>query len=275
VEAEVRCIFCKAESSASRSVEHILPESIGNSKLVLPRGVVCDKCNNYFAKAVEKPFLEAEAVRQMRFHEGLPSKKGRVPTIVGLLDPDIPVKLVRDAKDGSLSVNVPVEHFQRLTQQHEGRLLLPMGGAPPTGSVLSRFFAKVAMESMAARLTHDPNLMDQFIDDPQLDPLRGHARRGQPTQWPVHVRRIYAANSRTAGTDGSWRQVMHESDFLVTAGQEIYFVQAIFGVEFTINIGGPDLDGYAVWLKVNNQVSPLYVPKNLDPYAMPTDPEGV
>ncbi|MBI1198708.1 MAG: HNH endonuclease [Phenylobacterium sp.] len=270
----MRCIFCKAESSASRSIEHILPESIGNSKLLLPKGVVCDKCNNYFAKAVEKPFLEAEAVRQMRFHEGLPSKKGRVPSIVGLLDPDVPVRLFRDAKDRALSAAVPTEHFGRLAERPEGRLLMPMGGAPPSGTVLSRFFAKVATESMAARLTYDPRLLEQFIDDPQLDPLRNHARRGQPLDWSVHVRRIYPANARTLGPDGSWGQVMHESDFLVTPRQEIYFAQAIFGIEYTINIGGPDVDGYLEWLDANNQASPLYAPKNLELYEMPAPRPG-
>lgn len=267
----MRCIFCKADSASSRSVEHILPESIGNSKLVLPRGVVCDKCNNYFAKAVEKPFLEAEAVRHMRFHEGLPSKKGRVPIIAGLLEPDVAVELVRDAKDGSLSVRVPTEHWPRIIERPEGRLLLPIAGAPPAGAVLSRFFAKVAVESIAAKLLHDPAMLDQFIDDPQLDPLRGHARRGQPGDWTVHVRRIYAADARTVGADGAWRQVMHESDFLVTHHEEIYFVQAIFGMEFTINIGGPDVRGYSAWLDANRQVSPLYAPKNLDPYDIPRD----
>ncbi|MGA0603918.1 HNH endonuclease [Caulobacter sp. KR2-114] len=268
----MRCIFCRIESSGSRSVEHILPESLGNSKLVLPKGVVCDKCNNYFAKAVEKPFLEADAVRQMRFHEGLPSKKGRVPSIIGLLDPDVPVQLFRDAKDGSLSAAVPTEHFSRLAARPEGRLLMPMGGALPSGAVLSRFLAKVAAESMAARLIHDAGLLEQFIDDPQLDPLRNHARRGQPMDWSVHVRRIYSSNARTLGADGSWRQVMHESDFLVTPGQEIYFAQAIFGVEFAINIGGPDVDGYLAWLDANNQASPLYAPKNLELYEMPAKP---
>lgn len=270
----MRCIFCKAHSSSSRSVEHILPESIGNTTLVLPRGVVCDKCNNYFAKAVEKPFLEAEAVRQMRFHEGLPSKKGRVPVIGGLFEPDVAVEMVRDPKDGSLTVRVPTQHWRRVVERPEARLLLPTGGALPVGAALSRFFAKVAVESMAARLLHDPALLDQFIDDPQLNPVRDHARRGRPADWTVHVRRIYAANARTLGADGASHQVIHESDFLFTPGQEVYFVQAIFGMEFTINIGGPDVDGYLAWLEANGQASPLYAPNNLDLYEMPKNADS-
>jgi hypothetical protein len=66
----MRCIFCKQDRSESRSVEHILPESHGNSKRMLPKGVVCDGRNNYFAESVEQPFLESDAVKVMRFKRG-------------------------------------------------------------------------------------------------------------------------------------------------------------------------------------------------------------
>ena len=49
----MRCLFCKQDSSNTKSVEHIIPESLGNKTLILPRGYVCDKCNNYFAIKVE------------------------------------------------------------------------------------------------------------------------------------------------------------------------------------------------------------------------------
>lgn len=54
----MNCIFCKEESSNSRSIEHIIPESLGNKDHVLPPGIVCDKCNNYFARKIEKKILE-------------------------------------------------------------------------------------------------------------------------------------------------------------------------------------------------------------------------
>lgn len=33
----------------TKSEEHIIPKSLGNEKFVLPKGTICDKCNNYFA----------------------------------------------------------------------------------------------------------------------------------------------------------------------------------------------------------------------------------
>ena len=49
-----KCIFCHKDVSISKSVEHIIPESLGNKSHVLPKGYVCDECNNYFARKVEK-----------------------------------------------------------------------------------------------------------------------------------------------------------------------------------------------------------------------------
>jgi hypothetical protein len=34
----------------------------------------------------------------------------------------------------------------------------------------------------------------------------------------------------------------------------------VFGVEYTINIGGSSLDGYMEWLREHDDASPLYVP---------------
>src|SRR6476660_7819705 len=86
----MRCIFCRGDSASSKSREHITPSRSGNTSLVLPKGVVCDKCNNYFARGVEKPFLESDAIRVLRFHQGLGSKRRRVPSLTGLITPDIP-----------------------------------------------------------------------------------------------------------------------------------------------------------------------------------------
>ena len=33
----------------TKSEEHIIPKSLGNDELILPKGIICDKCNNYFS----------------------------------------------------------------------------------------------------------------------------------------------------------------------------------------------------------------------------------
>jgi HNH endonuclease len=75
----MRCIFCKQDSSGSASVEHIVPESLGNTDHVLPIGVVCDVCNQYFARKVERQLLESPMFRLLRSDMAVPNKRGRIP----------------------------------------------------------------------------------------------------------------------------------------------------------------------------------------------------
>ena len=44
---------------------------------------------------------------------------------------------------------------------------------------------------------------------------------------------------------------------LVTETNEWYAVVCIFGEEFAINLGGPEVEGYEGWLKAHVRQSPL------------------
>lgn len=258
----MRCLFCKLDSTGSRSIEHIIPESLGNTTSVLPKGVVCDRCNNYFSREVEKPFLESPLIRALRFHQTLESKRGRVPSLLGVISPGVPAIVSRFPKNDLTSVLVPEDAIDDIRRLSKGSLILPINGPLPRGPTVSRFMAKVALESMAARIVTHADGLEYLCNETQLDDLRNHARRGRLPNWPIHIRRIYPADAKTFGPDGLPRQVVHESDFLVTASSEWFFVLAIFGLEFSINLGAPEIDGYLRWLDENNNATPLYSGKN-------------
>jgi hypothetical protein len=224
---------------------------------------VCDKCNNYFSREVEKPFLENPAILALRFHEALPSKRGVIPPMSGVLLPNIPAVVYRHTKGQFLgTISIPEECVPAFMQSKDGKIVLPTSGPPPERSVLSRFLAKIAVETMAQRLLKTSELLVQWISDPQIDPIRNHARRGSISDWPVHVRRIYDADSCTIDARSQPVQTLHEFDLLQTDRLEIYFVLALFGVEMTINVAGPIIDGYLEWLKTHNEASPLYYGNN-------------
>lgn len=259
----MRCIFCKADSSLSTSVEHIIPESLWNKKQILPRGVVCDACNNYFARKVEKPFLDSPALTHLRFHEAVPNKRGRIPSVEGLILPGHVVRAHRHLEGPVVaSLEVPPQAFAEIMRAKTGTLVFPMSGNPPEDAVISRFLAKVAVEGMAQRVMDMPGGIDYILDEEQFDPIRRFARMGEPKEWPHHSRRIYDTNHRWIGADGKDFQVMHEYDFLYTAHGELYLVLALYGSELTINIGGPDIDGYLTWLSEHEGASPLHTGKN-------------
>jgi HNH endonuclease len=100
----MRCLFCKCPSDDATSVEHIVPESLGNRRHILPRGAICDRCNNYFSREVEGPLLSHPSMRNSRAWYQEPTKKGKLPSLLGVhLGSDIEVNL-RVADDGDLKI---------------------------------------------------------------------------------------------------------------------------------------------------------------------------
>jgi len=263
----MRCIFCKVCSDHSRSREHIVPESLGNLTHILPPGVVCDSCNNYLSREVEGPFLNSEAVKLLRFDQAIPSKRGKIPSMNGVITPiNAPATFFRILRGKSIVdvLDVPPAAIPSLLSMREGKLLFPAIAAPPPDRVVSRFLAKVAVEVIASRLVAVFGNADFLVDEQQLDLIRDHARRGTTREWPYHLRRIYDRNKRWVEDGGRQVQTVHEYDLLMTSWGELFLVLAIFGAEFTINFGGPEISGSLRWLNENNDHSPLYPVKSLE-----------
>jgi hypothetical protein len=74
-----QCLFCKSTENSFLSVEHIFPESLGNKDKILPKGVVCDKCNNEILSRLDAELLEFEPIKFFRTLNGIENKKGKIP----------------------------------------------------------------------------------------------------------------------------------------------------------------------------------------------------
>lgn len=217
------CIFCKADSSSSRSREHILPESLGNVEHTLPCGVVCDRCNNYFSRKLEKPILDSPVFQLLRADMQIANKKGRVPAF----------------------------------PSQQGRPL-------PSYRLMGRFLGKIGLEVLTSRVLGVHGWNQEIIEKAELDPLRNYVRFNVGTEdWPFSFRTLYPVNA-VFEERGTFFEVLHEYQLVYTEAFELYVVVAILGVEFTMNLGGPTLEGYGRWLEANNYRSPLYpeVPPN-------------
>lgn len=276
----MKCLFCKQSSADTKSVEHIVPESLGNTTFILPLGYVCDKCNNYFAREVEKPFLELPELRLLRFQEAIPNKKNKMPVIDGLLNGNYPIKLKRKLSHDEVvnEAEVPTETMDKILKTSgETTIIVPAFTnemLPPNNSITSRFLAKMALEALADKLKDIENSLEDLINGSQFDMLRNHARLGRIKNWPCSIRRIYDYNKIWEYSDGLHGQMIHESDFLLIPVEEnfeltaeyimteIYFVIALWGIEFAINMAGPEIIGYENWLKAHDDKSPLYCGNN-------------
>lgn len=63
------CIIC-LQLHNNETVEHIIPQSLGNEYYVLPKGKVCDHCNNRFAR-IENKVVSSYVFLQERKKYGL------------------------------------------------------------------------------------------------------------------------------------------------------------------------------------------------------------
>jgi hypothetical protein len=71
------CVFCRAPSSGGNR-EHLLPASLGGTdKEVLPEGLVCSPCNQYFGTKVERYALDCFPLNILRVMHAVQTKKGK------------------------------------------------------------------------------------------------------------------------------------------------------------------------------------------------------
>lgn len=271
----MRCIFCKTDSSDSRSVEHIIPESLGNKSHTLSRGIVCDRCNNYFAVKVEKVVLEMPYFRSLRGRNEIENKKGKISGISGF---------IKDHKKTELEVFFTSDDIIEVVVENKGlynsigkynRLYIPILHDPPKDDLyISKFIGKVALEALALRVSKVEGWQDEFINNEGLDQLRDFVRYGRHYKfWPYHTRKIYNENHINFDRETSETyEVLHEFDFLfpdkpkINGGlhtvDDLYFVLAIMGIEYTINMTDAGLDRYMKWLADNRNKSILLMEKS-------------
>lgn len=76
----MKCLFCKKDTSISKSREHIIPESLGNKSHISPKRYTCDSCNNSFSIKVEK-----QQIKSLRFQELVCNKKRNMHKINGIV----------------------------------------------------------------------------------------------------------------------------------------------------------------------------------------------
>ena len=259
----MKCIFCKKDTADSKSVEHIVPESLGNINHVLPKGVVCDKCNGYFALKIEKIVLETDYFKSLRHRNGIVSKKRKIPkgkAIIPKTRFEADVILHKD-KETPINVILDPESFELVKNGTINHLILPFNrNYPKEDQTVSRFLAKIGLEMMAMRILEDDKFdQDYFAEEEALDPIRNYVRYNNKNEnWVYSSRKIYEEDEDFFLENGKPVDMVFECDFLMTEKRELYFVIAFKGIEFTLNMAGSSIDGYKKWLIDNNNISPLY-----------------
>lgn len=240
-----------------------MPESIGSRKRLLPAGVVCDQCNNYFARKIEKPILAHPSFRNLRAWYQVPNKRGKYPSLLGYIGgTDIAVSL-RRSTDGKIKVETEKagdsQHLEGLLESGlSSPLLFPIQMDPPERE-MSRFLCKMALETIAENFCSTPSGTDLLIDSAFFENARIYARYGTNySYWPYSQRRIFPEQSLMRHPEtNEWVEAGFGCGWFMNKRRETLFAFCFYGVEFVINVGGPSIRGYEEWLIDHNGISPM------------------
>lgn len=182
-------------------MEHVIPESLGNDDLLLEQSV-CDLCQAYFGKEVERYVLEKTPIAAWRSILGIPTKKGLLPSVdisqpkrhKGTLPErhDLHDNIVVSAHpDGSTSVDIGDDELIRdMLDGTKRKFHLVL--TPKVLRMMGRFLGKVALGLLAISER-------ERAYAPRFDHIRKYARYGSfEGLWPIF--------SYTVGEIGQWRR---------------------------------------------------------------------
>lgn len=189
-----RCVFCGTDSSASKSIEHIIPESLGNNTIFLEKGVVCDKCNNYFASKIEEKLLSLDVFKQVRFYNFVESKNGRIPTSDALFCGErAKVDWVKTEEGFSMMIGLTPESIVKVMNNPpkcffmRGYDMQDVQKEANNQYIFSRFLAKMAVEYYVYLYLNscDQNEEVEFEFDSVLKKVINFVRVGRQDARPL------------------------------------------------------------------------------------------
>lgn len=258
----MKCIFCKQNSDGSNSIEHIVPESLGNKEHILPKGVVCDKCNNYFATKIEKPLMELPYFVSVRHRNLIENKKGRVPVEVGFLmgGDGFQVNFHADNEGRSISFG-DEKAIDYIKTRQIGKIIALVNEFPPEDDQsISRLLGKIALEAIAKIAIDVEGGLDDILNNSDLDILRNYVRFGNKIKfWPYSIRPIYPEQQFIMHIfEEQPYEILHEYHLFQTETNIWHICLIMFGIEYCLNMCEPVQEDYQNWLKENNGRSPLY-----------------
>ena len=216
----MHCIFCHKDSSRSKSVEHVIPESLGNKSLFLPRGYVCDECNHYFAIKIEKEVLSQPYFISLRARTEIYSKKNKLVK-QSIRFPDVSLNSnVQIQTSSGLTILLEDEHIYNKIESSEIKTIeIPYIQEPDyPNKEMSRFLSKCAYEYFLYNMDSDKyDLCVQELlgkENDVLKLLREYARFGKGDYWQYSQRRINSEGGIVYRND-NYCEVLYEVGFFI------------------------------------------------------------
>lgn len=184
---DMHCLFCAADGPFT-TIEHVIPESLGNDDLLL-EGEVCDGCQRYFGSSIEQYVLAKSPIAAWRVMLGTTTKKGKRPK-ADLSQPKEQrgvLPRVHDRHD-NIAIESMDDESVALTLSDDGVLKEVLSGqrsrfqivlSPYMLHMMGRFLCKIGVELLCVADSVEAR-------HGQFDEARVYARQGSMAWlWPI------------------------------------------------------------------------------------------
>lgn len=257
----MNCIFCDKLSHDSRSVEHIVPESLGNKKFILPKGTVCDECNQYFSKKIEQPLLDLPFFKSNRHKLNIQNKKGKIPSDYGFaINPETKVEFHKN-KNGEQSISFKDDKaLQKILNRKNLEVFMPIfGGIGQNNMIVSKFLGKLAIENLALICLENEHDAYQELSKHYYQPLKKYIRNAAKNEfWPYHERVLHGPDYLHKYNDKTeYFQITFAMEYIYTTQKLLFFQFLFLGTEYTIDMTNKTTHTILEWFAENNSMSPV------------------
>ncbi len=236
------CIFCNQDSTASKSIEHIIPESLGNDELILDKGIVCDKCNNYFSREIENPVLNLDGFKQLRFYELIESKRGKIPSSDALFCGEkCDIHWQQIEGESCLMIGVSPEMINKLLKEPP-QMFFTRGFELDDKKhkyEISRFLLKIAIEYFVFLILHNDESDSEELNfefDEHFKRLIQYVRVGRKDRKPIKYESSILYNYNPMNSD----KMCFKIGFLLES-EDLIFNLVIGNTSFNLNMSKIEL----------------------------------
>jgi hypothetical protein len=162
----MKCIYCKKPTTGNEGEAHIFPEALTQNNLVLPKGTVCDCCNNYCSKLDSVLILHNHIAPLIQILGIKGGKKGKERQKIGYFK----------RSGNNVSINVTDKEIS-LTRR-DGSLITVHVKNPPGFDDLKfrRALYSIAFNFVAQHLSNEELLL------PLFDDVRNYIRAPKPKE---------------------------------------------------------------------------------------------
>jgi hypothetical protein len=166
-----QCIYCRTATSNATGVAHVFPEAVIKNDFTLPRGAVCDRCNQYLGHELDATIVQYPAVAIYVQFAGLPGKSGSPRELIGGIS-------LTQLESGLSDLRMLASEC-KVQANADGRRIARWIVSPTPAFEMRRFrrgLHHIALNAVAFRNGATYALSARF------DPIRNYVRRPQRTE---------------------------------------------------------------------------------------------